>query len=102
MRRASAVLAAMTMPPVFRSMRLHRAGVKACSGPGVPLLFLIEVGLDVGDEGVDVLVLVGVDHQAGPLVHQQDVLVLVDDVQLGLEDGQKGIFRRGGRQKTRR
>ena len=36
MRRASAVLAAMTSPPVFRSMRLHRAGVKEFSHRGVP------------------------------------------------------------------
>ena len=34
MRRASAVLAAMTMPPVFRSIRLQRAGVKAFSQRG--------------------------------------------------------------------
>ena len=36
---------------------------------GGPLLFLVEVGLDVGDERVDPLRLVGVDHQAGALVH---------------------------------
>ena len=44
------------------------------------------------DEGVDLLRLVGVDHQAGALVHQQQVLILVDDVQLGLEHRQKEIF----------
>ena len=54
--------------------------------PGVPLLFLIEVGLDVGEQGVDPLVLVRMDHQSRAFVHQQKVLVLVDDVQLGLED----------------
>ena len=59
--------------------------------PGVPLLLLIEVGLDVGDEGVDLLVLVGVAEQAGPLVQQQQVLVLVHDVQPGLEHGQEGV-----------
>ena len=64
--------------------------------PGVPLLFLIKVGLDVGDEGVDVLPLVRVDQQAGALVHQEDVLVLIDDVQLGLEDGEEGVLRGGG------
>ena len=33
-RRASAFFAAMTMPPVFRSMRLTRAGAKDCSPSG--------------------------------------------------------------------
>ena len=59
---------------------------------GVPLLLLVQVRLDVVDEGVDLLRLVGVDHQAGALVHQQQVLILVDDVQLGLEHRQKEIF----------
>ena len=71
MRRVSAFLAAMTMPPVFRSMRLHRAGVKAFSHRGVHL--------------------VGVDHQAGPLVQQQQILVLIHDVQAGLEQRQEKI-----------
>ena len=54
-----------------------QGGGKGVLGPGVPLLFLVEIGLDMGNEGIDVLVFVGVDHQTGPLVHQQDVLVLV-------------------------
>ena len=54
-----------------------QGGGKSVLGPGVPLLFLVEIGLDMGNEGIDVLVFVGVDHQTGPLVHQQDVLVLV-------------------------
>ena len=72
-------------------MRLHRAGVKECSSLGVPLLLLIEVGLDVGDEGVHLLVLVGVAQKAGPLVEQHQVFVLIDDIQLGLEHRQKGV-----------
>ena len=31
-------------------------------------------------------------HHAGALVHQQEVFVLVDDVQLGLEHREKEIF----------
>ena len=50
----------------------------------------------MGDEGVDVLPLVGMDQQAGALVHQEDVRVLVDDVQLGLKDGEEGVLRGGG------
>ena len=44
---------------------------------GGPLLFLVQVGLDVGEQGVHPLALVGVDHHTGALVHQQDVLVLI-------------------------
>ena len=47
-------------------------------------------------QGVDLLLLVRVDHQSRALVHQQKVLVLIDNVQLGLEDRQKGVFRGGG------
>ncbi len=38
---------------------------------------MIEIGLDVGEEGIDPLVLIGMDHQAGALVHQKDVLILI-------------------------
>ena len=34
----------------------------------------------MGDEGVHALVLVRVDDQAGALVHQQQVLILVDNI----------------------
>ena len=44
------------------------------------------------DEGVDLFRLVGVDNQPGALVEQHQVLVLIDDVQLGLEEGQEEIF----------
>ena len=50
----------------------------------------------MGEQGVDLLLLVRVDHQSRALVHQQKVLVLIDNVQLGLEDRQKGVFRGGG------
>ena len=58
---------------------------------GVPLPLLIQIRLDVVDEGVDLLRLVGVDHQAGPLVQQQQILVLIHDVQAGLEQRQEKI-----------
>ena len=60
--------------------------------PGAPLPLLIEVRLDVVDEGVDLFRLVGVDHQAGALVHQEEVFILIDDAQPGLEDGEEEIF----------
>ena len=44
---------------------------------GVPLLLLIEIGLDVGEQGVHPLVLVGVDHQTGALVQQHDLVVFI-------------------------
>ena len=66
---------------------------------GAPLLFLVEVGLDVGDEGVDPLPLVGVDHQPRPFVDQEQVLILIEDVQLGLEHRQEGVLRGGGVEK---
>ena len=50
-----------------------------------------DMRLDVVDEGVDLLCLVGVDHQAGALVQQQQILVLIHDVQAGLEQGQEKI-----------
>ena len=59
--------------------------------PGVPLLLLIEVGLDVGDQGVDLLVLIGVAEQAGPLVQQHQVFILVDDLQPGPEHREEGV-----------
>ena len=41
----------------------------------------------MGDEGVDLLMPVGVAEQAGALVEQQEVFIFIDDVQLGLKDG---------------
>ena len=69
------------MPPVLRSMRLHRAGVK--------------VRLNVVDESVDLLRLVGVYHQPRPLVQQHQVLVLVHDGETGLEKRQEQIVLTG-------
>jgi hypothetical protein len=45
----------------------------------------------VVDEGVDLLRLIGVDHHAGPLVRQKEVLVLIEDLQFGLEEGKEEI-----------
>ena len=60
--------------------------------PGVPLLLLVEVGLDMGDEGAHLFVLVRVAQQARPFVEQHQVFILIDDVQVGLEDAQKGVL----------
>ena len=62
---------------------------------GIPLLLLIEVSLDVVDQGVDLLGLVGMAHKALPLVRQEQVFVLVNDGEAGLEDGEEAVFLRG-------
>ena len=58
----------------------------------IPLALLVEVRLDVVDEGVDLLRLVGVDHKALGLVRQEQVFVLVDHGQAGLEQGEEHIL----------
>ena len=66
-----------------------------CEGvflPGPPFPLLIQVGLDVVDEGPAVFrTVMGMNGKSGPLIHQQDVFVLVDDVQLGRCYCQVGI-----------
>ena len=47
------------------------------------------------DEGVDLFRFVCVDHQAGPLVHQQQILIFIDDIQLGGKEGEEHVFLRG-------
>ena len=57
-----------------------------------PLPLLVEVGLDVVDEGAAVLrAVVGMDGKTGPLVHKQDVFILIDDGELRGCDGQVGV-----------
>ena len=91
------------MPPVFGVLGGHddaagvpvdavaQGGGEGMLVPGVPLPLLIEIGLDVGDEGVHLLVFVRVAEQAGGFVQQHQVLVLVDDLQPGLEHREKGV-----------
>ena len=67
-------------------------GGKGVLHPGAPLPLLVEVGLNVVDEGVHLFRLVGVYHHAGRLVHQQQVLILIENVQPGLEEGEKGVL----------
>ena len=62
---------------------------------GVPLLFLVEVRLNMVDEGIDLLRFVCMDHHAGTLIHQQEIFVLVDNLQPGLKHGQEHVFLRG-------
>ena len=64
--------------------------------PGGPLLFLIEVGLNVGDESVHIFPLVRVAKEPGPLVAHHHVLVLVDDAKLRPEHRKEGVVLRGG------
>ena len=73
-----------------------QGGGKGVLPPGGPLLLLVQVRLDVGDECVHLLLVVGVDHHARALVQQQQVLVLVQDGEPGLIHPQKGVVR-GGR-----
>ena len=60
--------------------------------PGVPLLFLIKVGLDMVDEGIHFFRFVGVDYHAGALVRQEKVSVLIHNIELGAEEGQEEVF----------
>ena len=49
----------------------------------------------MSDEGVDPFCLVRMDHKTGTLVQQHQVFVLIYDIQLGLIQGQKCVFRCG-------
>ena len=69
-----------------------QGGGKSVFLPGPPLPLLIEIGLDVIDKGAPVFrTVVGMHRQSRALVHQQNVFVLVDDVQLGGGHRQIGI-----------
>ena len=71
-----------------------QGGRKTVFLPGTPLPLGVEVRLDVVNEGLAVFsAVVGVDRLTGLFVHQQNVLVLIDNVQLGGGNGQIGIFR---------
>ena len=60
--------------------------------PGPPFPLLVQVGLDLIDEGPAVLrTVVGVNRQPRALVHQKNVFILVDDIQLGGSHRQVGI-----------
>ena len=72
-----------------------KRGGKGVLPVGGPLLFLVQIGLDVGEEGVYTLALVGVNHQARTLIQQQDVFVLIEDIQPGLVERQKGVLQGG-------
>ena len=58
----------------------------------VPCAGLIQIGLDVGDQGVCVAVFVRMDDHAGRFVRKQDVLILVNDAQLRRLDAAEGLF----------
>ena len=45
----------------------------------------------MGDEGVDVFIRVRVAEQTRPLVADNELVILVDDVQAGLEDGEESV-----------
>ena len=61
--------------------------------PGTPLPLLIQIGLDVVNQGAAVLrAVVGMHRKAGALVHKQNVFVLIDDVQLGICHGEVGVI----------
>ena len=73
--------------------RLKRIKV---NGKGSKRDVLLETGdilqLYIIDEGVDLFRLVSVDGHTGTLVHQQQIFVLVDNIQLWLEHREKEIF----------
>ena len=72
-----------------------QGGGKGVLPLGVPFPLLVEVRLNVVDESVDLLRLVGVYHQPRPLVQQHQVLVLVHDGETGLEKRQEQIVLTG-------
>ena len=47
------------------------------------------------DQGASAVAVVGMDHLAGPLIHKKDVFVFIYDVQRGVGDGEKSVFRAG-------
>ena len=56
-------------------------------------MLLIEIGLDVVNEGSAVFrAVVGVYGQSRPLVHQQNLVVLIHDVQLGGGHGEISVI----------
>ena len=59
---------------------------------GIPFPLLVKICLNVVDEGIDFFRFVRMDGHTGTLVHQQQIFVLVNNVQLGLEHGEKEIF----------
>ena len=65
--------------------------------PGPPFVLLVQVSLNLIDERPPVFrPIVGVHRKARALVHQKDVLILIDDVQLGGGNGQIGVVFSGG------
>lgn len=62
---------------------------------GIPLPFLVKICLDMIDEGVDLFLFIGVDHQALALVYQQQVFILIYDVQLRGKQREEHVFLRG-------
>ena len=69
-----------------------KGGCEGVFFPGAPLPLLVEIGLDMIDEGAAVFgTVVGVNGNARTLIHQQDVVILVDDGQLGNGYGEVGV-----------
>ena len=61
--------------------------------PGPPFFLLVQIGLDLVNEGPAVFrPVVGVDGQPGPFVHQEDVFILVNDIELGGGYGEIGVI----------
>ena len=77
--------ACVAVDPVAQSRR------KGIFPTGIPLPLLVEVGLDVVDKRIDLFRLVGMDHKTGPLIQKEEVFILVEDVQLRLEKGEKEV-----------
>ena len=72
---------------------IAQGGGEAVLAPGAPFVLLVEVGLDMVNEGSAVFrAIVGVYGQSRPLVHQQNLVVLIHDVQLGGGHGEISII----------
>ena len=44
------------------------------------------------DEGIHLLLLVGMDHKPGPLIQQKEVFILIDDRQLRAKESEKEVI----------
>ena len=69
-----------------------QGGGKGIFLPGTPFPFLIQIRLDMIDKRPSILrTIVGMNRQPRTLIHQQDVFILVDNVQLGSRHRQVSI-----------
>ena len=102
----SLLIALFLVPALIDKMNLEwsvpvdavaQGGGEGVLFPGPPFVLLVQVSLNLVDERPPVFrTVVGVHRKARALVHQKDVLILIDDVQFGGGNGQIGVVFSGG------